>query len=261
MHHDGDLPARTGLGSSSAFTVGLLHALNGLKGQMPSKPQLANDAIHVEQEILKEHVGSQDQVLAAYGGLNQVDFPTDRTFQVSPIMMDQARLSALQDHLMLFFTGLSRTASDIAAQQVKATPKKTDELHAIYQMVGEASAILQGTEGLEAFGHLLHEAWHIKRSLTDRISTPLIDEMYEAARRAGAIGGKLLGAGGGGFLLIFARPEHQDRVKEVLRGFLHVPFRFERSGSRVIFYEPQGVETIPLGKRTPLKVLAGGPDA
>lgn len=239
IHHDGDLPARTGLGSSSSFTVGFLHALHGLQGRMPSKAELAREAIHVEREVLKEHVGSQDQVLAAFGGFNRVDFSTDHRFHVSPMLMGEERRACLQDHLMLFFTGFSRTASEIAGEQIQATPTKTQELRRMQQMVDEAIRILQGTEDLTAFGRLLHEGWQVKRSLTRRISTPQIDALYEAACASGAVGGKLLGAGGGGFLLLVVRPEAQDRVKEALRGVLHVPFRFETGGSRIIFYEPE----------------------
>ena len=206
---------------------------------MPSRLQLATEAIHLEQEVLKEHVGSQDQVMAAFGGLSRIDFPTERTFHVSPVILDPERTNLLQDHLMLFFTGLSRTASEIAAQQISVTSKKTQELSTLYQMVDEAVRLLQSKDELDAFGELLHEGWQIKKSLTHRISTPHIDAMYETACRAGAIGGKLLGAGGGGFLLLFVRPEDQLRIREALGEFLHVPFRFEQSGSRIIFYEPQ----------------------
>lgn len=239
LHHHGDLPAKAGLGSSSSFTIGLLHALYGLQGQMPSKMQLANDAIHLEQHLLKEHVGSQDQIMAAFGGLKRIDFPTERTFDVSQIIIGEERLTALQDHLMLFFTGLSRTASEIAADQINATPKKTQELRAMYEMVNEAIRLLQSREDLAAFGRLLHESWMLKRGLSAKISTPDIDAMYDTARRAGAIGGKLLGAGGGGFLLLCVRPEEQPAVREALEGSLCVPFRFEELGSRVIFYEPE----------------------
>ena len=239
IHHDGDLPARTGLGSSSAFTVGFLHALHGLKGRMPTKMQLANEAIHIEQEVLKESVGSQDQIITAFGGFNRIDFPTDHRLQVSPVILSEERRAGLHDHLMLFFTGFSRTASEIAEEQIQATPSKTQELRLMQDMVDEAIRILQEGDDLEAFGRLLHEAWQVKRSLTSRISTPQIDALYDAARAAGAIGGKLLGAGGGGFLLLFVKPEEQARVKEALRGVLRVPFRFETSGSRIVFYESE----------------------
>lgn len=245
LHHDGDLPARSGLGSSSSFTVGLLHALYGLKGQMPSKLQLAREAIHVEQSLLKEHVGCQDQVIAAFGGLNRIDFTAEHEFQVLPIIVKEERLTQLQDHLMLFFTGLSRNASEIAEEQVRMTPQRTQQLRAVYHLVEEGIRLLQGREDIAAFGRLLHEGWQLKRSLSDRISTPQIDDLYETARRAGAIGGKLLGAGGGGFLLLFVRPEDHPRVKEALDGLLHVPCRFEPSGSRIIFYEPEQMPEHP----------------
>lgn len=240
LHHDGDLPARTGLGSSSSFTVGLLHALCGLKGIMPSKMQLARDAIHVEQKRLKENVGSQDQVMAAFGGFNRIDFDRNGEIQVSPIVLPRERLLELQDHLMLVYTGISRTASDIAADQIRATQQKTRELTGMYDMVHEAIRILQSPEDLEAFGKLLDDAWSLKRSLTSRISTPEIDQLYELACRRGAIGGKLLGAGGGGFLLLFVRPEQKAELGEALGDFLQVPVEFENDGSRIIFYDPDG---------------------
>ena len=242
IHHDGDLPARTGLGSSSSFTIGLLHALYGLKGIMPSKMQLALDAIHVEQERLKESVGSQDQVAVSFGGFNRIDFNTDSTIQVSPILLGREQLSRLQGHLMLVFTGISRTASEIAAEQVRATHERERELKALQQMVGEAIGILQGQSDLSAFGQLLHEGWLLKKSLTPKISNSMIDDLYETARKAGAMGGKLLGAGGGGFLLLFVRPEQQGRVREVLKESLHVPIQFDFSGTRIIFHEADGEE-------------------
>ncbi len=243
LHHDGDLPARTGLGSSSSFTVGLLHALYGLKGVMPNKMQLAREAIHVEQERLKENVGSQDQVMAAFGGFNRVNFDRNGEIQVAPILMDRRRRQELQSHLMLIYTGLSRTASDIAGEQIRATRSKTDELRAMYQMVEEGIRILQGGQELEEFGRLMNESWKLKRSLTHRVSTPQIDELYEAALRHGATGGKLLGAGGGGFLLLFVPPERREAVRQGLNGFLQVPVEFENDGSRIIFYDVEGEES------------------
>lgn len=237
IHHDGDLPARTGLGSSSSFTVGLLHAFYALKGVMPSKMQLAQDAINIEQNVLKENVGSQDQVLAAYGGLNHVGFAGDGDIEVKPVAVRQQRLESLQNHLMLFFTGFSRIASEIAGEQIKQTPNKKKELGEMHGMVDEAIDILNGDNDIAEFGKLLNESWQLKRSLTDKISTPHIDDIYAKAIRAGATGGKLLGAGGGGFMLFFVRPELQSEVKKSLQGLLHVPFRFENSGSQIIFYE------------------------
>lgn len=240
--HDADLPARTGLGSSSTFTVGLLHALYGLKGDISSKQQLAKDAICVEQKILKEHVGCQDQVVAAYGGLNKINFAGDSQFQVEPIPLQKERLDLLQNHLLLFFTGQSRTASEIAKKQIEVTINKKKELSLMYQMVTEGINILQGKNNLADFGRLLHESWVIKRGLTSKISNAHIDDLYDGALKAGALGGKILGAGGGGFLLVFARPEDQLNIKKRLGHLLHVPFQFEASGSQIIHYEQESFE-------------------
>jgi len=237
IHHDADLPARTGLGSSSSFTVGLLHTLYALNGHMPSKMQLAKDAIHIEQNVLKESVGCQDQVLAAFGGFNKIEFCWNENPHVTPIIMDANKLKQLQDYMMLVFTGFSRTASEIAAEQIKNTAKRANELRAMFQMVDEAINILKSND-LTEFGKLMHESWQLKRSLTSKTSTPELDDIYATARSAGAIGGKLLGAGGGGFFLFFAEPEIQPKIKAKLDRFLHVPFRFENLGSQIIFYEP-----------------------
>ncbi len=239
IHHDGDLPAQTGLGSSSSFTVGLLHALYALKGTMPSKMQLAQKAIHIEQKVLKENVGSQDQISAAFGGFNRIDFRGEDNFQIEPVTINQDRLKKFHAHLMLFFTGFSRDASEIAKEQIKKTPTKRKEIKIMHQMVDEAIEILNSNKDLTDFGKLLHEGWQVKRSLTDQISTPQIDEIYDAARSAGATGGKLLGAGGGGFILLFVKPELQSRVRERLSHLLQVPFQFENLGSQIIFYQPQ----------------------
>ena len=238
IHHDGDLPARTGLGSSSAFTVGLLHAFYALKGVMPSKMQLAKDAIHIEQDILKENVGSQDQVLTAFGGLSRISFSRRNNIEIKRVTIKPQRLELLQDQLMLLFTGFSRTASQIAGEQIKQTAHKKRELSEMYHMVDEAMNILNGDNDLLDFGKLLHKSWQLKRSLTNKISTPYIDYVYDAAINAGATGGKILGAGGGGFILFFVRPELQNKVKESLYGLLHVPLQFESLGSQIIFYEP-----------------------
>lgn len=242
IHHDGDLPARTGLGSSSSFTVGLLHALYALKGIMPTKMQLALEAIDIEQDIIKENVGSQDQVSAAVGGFNRIDFGQDDTIKVSPVIISKEKLSQLQEHIMFYFTGFSRIASEIAGKQIKNTPEKKEELSTMHQMVDEALAILANEHGtMLDFGKLLHESWKLKRGLTDKISTSEIDNIYEVARSAGALGGKLLGAGGGGFILIFAEPDVQPRIRARLRGLMEVPFRFENTGSQIIFYQPDGL--------------------
>ncbi len=240
IHHDGDLPARSGLGSSSSFTVGLLHALKALDGEQVCQDSLAKMAIHVEQNLIKESVGSQDQVAAAYGGFNRIDFHRSGDFSVAPIILPDARLQFLQNHLMLFFTGFSRIASEIAQSQIQNISVRHGELTQIMHMADEALSILQGSGSLDDFGTLLHEGWCLKKSLSNRISNPDLDHIYDSARSAGAIGGKLLGAGGGGFMLFFVKPELQWQVLECLKDLIHVPFRFENSGSRVVLYQPNG---------------------
>ena len=239
MQHDSDLPAQSGLGSSSTFTVGLLNALSGLRGEMKTKRQLALNAIHIEQKMIKENVGSQDQTAAAFGGLNKIEFGGPNEINIYPITLSQNRQNDLQNNLMMFFTGFSRTASEIAAEQIKSTPLKKNELKLMHQMVYEAIDILYNKKrDLADFGKLLHESWKLKRSLSSRISNSAIDNIYEAGLKAGALGGKLLGAGGGGFILFFAKPEIQPQIKEKLKKYLHVPFAFENSGSQIIYYSP-----------------------
>ncbi len=242
IHHDGDLPARSGLGTSSAFTVGLVQALSALEGRMTTKEYLADSAIHIEQNIIRENVGSQDQISAAFGGFNRIEFFRDGTYDVSPVILPSHRMEDLQSHLMLCFTGFSRTASDVAKSKIDNLNNRKVELQRMHAMVDEAIAMLQNpATPIEEFGHLLHQNWEYKRSLSDRVSTPEIDEIYSAAKRAGAIGGKILGAGGGGFLLLFAKPEKQAQIRAELKGLVHVPFRFETSGSRVVLYQPNGL--------------------
>lgn len=237
IHHDADLPARSGIGSSSSFTVGLLHSLYALKGIMPTKMRLAKESIYIEQNILKENVGSQDQISAAFGGFNKIEFKPSGEFNIVPIAMKNDRLEELQNSLILVFTGFSRTSSEIAAEQIKKTNERKKELTEMCKMVDEAIDILNSNKKLVEFGKLMHENWQLKRSLTDKISNPEIDEIYEIAQKSGAIGGKLCGAGGGGFFLFFVKPENQTRVKKKLSHFLQVPFRFENSGSQIIFYQ------------------------
>ncbi len=239
IHHDGDLPARTGLGSSSSFTVGLLNSLYALKGVMPTKVRLAKEAIHVEQKMCQENVGCQDQALAAHGGLNYIEFGGEEHLQVRRVTMPVQRTKNLEKHLMLFFTGFSRTASTIAAHQIKNIPKKEKELTSMYQLVQHAMTLLQKNK-IREFGRLLDESWKIKRQLSSKVSTPQIDNIYETAQRAGAIGGKVLGAGGGGFVLLFAPPSAQKKIKEKLKNLLFVPFKFENLGTQIIFYQPNG---------------------
>ncbi len=238
MVHTSDIPARSGVGSSSAFTVGFLNTLAALEGKMLTKRQLASNAIEIEQDWIKENVGSHDQVATAFGGLNRIDFNGKQNFLVQPVTIGDEKNTLLQDHLMFFFTGISRTASDIAGEQIKSISSKSKELSAMHEMVDEAVNILNGRkENIEDFGKLLHESWMLKSSLTDSISTRWVDDMYSIARDAGALGGKLCGAGGGGFLLLFVPPEKQKIVKYKLDKTLHVPFSFESLGSQIIMYE------------------------
>jgi D-glycero-alpha-D-manno-heptose-7-phosphate kinase len=242
IHHVADLPARTGLGTSSAFTVGLLLGLYALKNQMRDKHTLATDAIYVEQHLLSEAVGCQDQISAAYGGFNRINFQPDGTIEVNRLLTSSGLLADLEQHLALYFTGFSRTASEIAKEQIRMTPRRTNELRTMLEMVGEAESIIVSPRGrLEDFGRLLHESWKLKRSLTNNISNSSIDDIYEAGLSAGALGGKLLGAGGGGFMLFFVPPEKRQKLRKRLERLLCIPFKFSSRGSHVVVYEPEEV--------------------
>jgi D-glycero-alpha-D-manno-heptose-7-phosphate kinase len=240
MVHTSDLPARSGIGSSSAFTVGFLNTLYALTGRMAGKRQLASNAIYIEQDIIGEAVGSQDQVATAFGGLNRIEFNGKENFFVQPVTVNQQKIKELQNHLMLFFTGFSRTASEIASEQIRNTNLKTAELQTMKEMTEEGINILNNDrEEIENFGKLLNESWKLKRSLSNSVTTNEIDEMYNIALKAGAIGGKLCGAGGGGFMLLFVQPRKQRIVKKALNKLLYVPFHFETLGSQITFYAKQ----------------------
>ena len=241
IHHDGDLPKMTGLGTSSSFAVGLLNALHRLLDHpAPSPMQLATEAIHVERDLCQERVGSQDQTAAAFGGLNHIRFAEDDSIAVAPVTLPAARLDAFQRSLMLFFTGFSRYSSEVVGEQLRNIPSRERELSEMAAMVPEGLRILCGTGDLSDFGRLLHESWQLKRSLSSRVSTPEIDAMYETARRAGALGGKIAGAGGGGFLLLFVEPDRRAAVRKALASLLHVPFGIDTVGSTILY-----AETIP----------------
>lgn len=239
IHHDGDIPARSGMGSSSAFTVGLLHALYALKGHMASKHQLATESIHIEQDILKETVGSQDQALAAYGGLNHIMFLPNGEISVRPMTIAPERMKELNSHLMLFYTGIKRTASNVAESYVNGIEERKRQLRLMKDMVEESVSILNSGHDLIAFGELLHEAWQAKRSLSAKVSNSHVDDIYNQAISAGAVGGKLVGAGGGGFLLLFVPPSKQRAVREKLNKLIYVPFKFEFAGSQIIFFDQE----------------------
>jgi len=240
VHHS-DLPAQSGLGSSSTFTVGLLHAAYAFINKMPSKYKLAIEAIEIEQNLIGEAVGSQDQTAAAFGGLNRVNFGGPRELSVTPLIINPERLRNLQDHLMLFFTGFSRNASSIAEKQINLTPSKSSELNAMVDLCKEAEkSLVESQESISEWGRLLGEQWKIKKSMSNLITNSDIDEMYKKAMDAGAIGGKLLGAGGGGFLLFLVEPDKQNLVKSALNGVLNVPFNFDFSGSQIVYYGDHG---------------------
>lgn len=243
IHHDGDLPARSGLGSSSAFTVGLLNALKALRDEFISKDELAKQAIHIEQELIQENVGSQDQIAAAMGGFNRIDFHQDGAFSVTPMIFSQEKRNTLQDSIMLFFTGITRISSEVAQKQVENQKNRHAQLHAMRAMVDEAGDILHsksnGDHFVADFGRLLHESWKLKRSLANNISNSTIDDIYSAGLKAGAVGGKILGAGGGGFIMFLVDPEKQAAVKAALHSVLPVSIRFDNTGSKIVVYDPQ----------------------
>jgi D-glycero-alpha-D-manno-heptose-7-phosphate kinase len=233
-----DLPARSGMGSSSSFTVGLLHALQALAGRLPDRVDLAQQAIHVEQNLLRETVGCQDQILASLGGLRQITFPPQGEFTTRPLTLAAPRLEEFTSHLMLFYTGIARTSSDVAGTYVGDLAAKRRQMQLMKDLVDEGTAILTGRGDLAPFGRLLNETWQAKRSLGAHISNPEIDGLYDQARSAGALGGKLTGAGGGGFLLLFVPPERHSAVRECLHRLVHVPFRFDWGGTQIVFFAP-----------------------
>lgn len=237
IHHIGDLPARSGMGSSSAFTVGLLHGLHALQGRMVGKQELMHEAIHAEQTLLQETVGSQDQASAAHGGFNKITFAPNGQIQVLPVVLRPGRVDELDSHLMLFYTGIVRTASKVAKTYVTDLGAKRRQLRILRDLVDESIDLLASDRSIEGFGELLDEAWTVKRSLGSGISTDEVDALYGRAMAAGAVGGKITGAGGGGFLLLFVPPAQQQAVLDALPELVHVPFRFESSGSQIIFYD------------------------
>ena len=239
ISYDADLPARSGLGSSSSFAVGLLYAFHALKGHFISKRDLAREAIYLERTLCAESGGWQDQIAVAYGGMNRIDF-FPNGFEVKPIIITPERKAALNRNLMLFFTGFSRLSSEIAGEQVKSTHDNTARLKQMLQLTDEGEAILSDRHGdLDEFGRLLHEAWQLKRGLTNKVSTDALDGIYQTAMHNGAIGGKLLGAGGGGFFLFYVPEAYQESVRASLDGLLYVPYKFEGSGTKILYYRPE----------------------
>lgn len=242
INYDADLPARTGLGTSSSFAVGLLNAFHSLKGKVKEKRLLADEAIFVERIMCDEAGGLQDQIAASFGGLNRIDFDA-KDYQVTPIDISRQRKDELNDNLMLFFTGFSRFSADIQTDTKKNIKDNTETLLKMKGMVDIAQEILENeSRNLDEFGRLLDESWKLKRSTGSKISTSQIDRIYERAIRAGALGGKLLGAGGGGFMLFYVPQDRQKDVKKELSELLLVPFRFEEEGTSVIYFVPEHFE-------------------
>lgn len=239
VNYESDLPARTGLGTSSSFAVGLLNAFYALKGKYASKKQLADEAIYVERELCKESGGWQDQIAAAFGGFNRIDFK-DNGYKVSPIIISPGRKQRLNDNLLLFFTGFSRFSSEIQKSTEAAIKDKTAQLKEMLALVNEAQEVLVNDKSdLDDFGRLLDTTWRLKRQTGAKISTGSIDELYEKGIKAGALGGKLLGAGGGGFLVFYVQPEKRQAVLAAMHDLLHVPFAFENGGTQVLYYAPE----------------------
>lgn len=238
LSYEADLPARSGLGTSSSFAVGMLNAFYALKGKYADKRKLADEAIYLERVLCKESGGIQDQIAAAFGGLNRIDFSEDG-YIVTPVIISSERKKRLEDNLLLFFTGFSRFSSDIQATTQNVLKDKTSQLKEMLTLVDAAEHVLTSTCDLNEFGHLLNHTWELKRGITNKISTDSIDGLYQKALKAGAIGGKLLGAGGGGFLLFYVEPDKKPAVKKALEKLLYVPFEFENTGTRVIHYAPE----------------------
>lgn len=239
LTYEADLPARSGLGTSSTFAVGMLNAFHALKGEYADKSQLANEAIHLERVLCKEAGGWQDQIAAAYGGFNRITF-NGLGFEVLPLIISPERKKLLNDHLMLYFTGFTRFSSEMQEKNDITSKEKQYKLLSMLDLVDEAQEkLINKNADLDDFGRLLDETWLLKRQIGNRISTNDIDEIYYKAKNAGALGGKLLGAGGGGFLIFFVPPDRQMSVSKALDGLLNVPFEFEDNGSRVIHYSPE----------------------
>ncbi len=241
IQHQGDLPARSGMGSSSAFVVGLINALTALRGRMISKQELARKAIELEHDHLREHVGCQDSVAAAYGGFNVIRFTADDGMQIRPVTVSPTRLAELEASLLLFYTGTARFSSLIAAEVIANIDHRRGHLRRMRAMVDEALEIVNGCGGLDDFGRLLHESWMLKRELSPSVTTDTVDAIYRTAIDHGALGGKLLGAGRSGFMIFYAPPERGADVVRALRGCLHVPFHFERQGSAILYYSDDTV--------------------
>lgn len=243
LTYEADLPARSGLGTSSSFAVGMLNAFYALKGKYADKKRLADEAIHLERVLCNEAGGWQDQIAASFGGFNRINFDSDG-YEVLPLIISPERKEKLNNNLLMFFTGFTRFSSDVQrANNVSGTEDKRLKLKKMYDLVNDAEAVLTDkNQDLDDFGRLLDVTWRLKKGTGSAISTGSIDELYEKGLSAGALGGKLLGAGGGGFLVFYVQPEKQSAVREAMKDLMYIPFKFENGGTRVIHYSPEEFE-------------------
>ena len=238
--YEADLPARSGLGTSSSFAVGMLNAFYALKGKFAGKKKLADEAIYLERNLCEEAGGWQDQIAASYGGMNRIDFNKDGTYDVRPIIIHPDRKAQLNENLLMFFVGFTRFSSDMQKINQAGYKQNIRHLRRMYDLVGDAEKILEDSNcNLDDFGWLLDETWQLKKQTGEAISTPYIDSLYNIGIQAGALGGKLLGAGGGGFLVFYVQPEKRNAVMETMKDLLYVPFRFENSGAQIIHNTPE----------------------
>ena len=244
INYEADLPARSGLGTSSSFAVGMLNAFYALKGKYADKKRLADEAIYLERTLCAEVGGWQDQIAASYGGFNRIDFGPDG-YKIRPLIISPMRKKQLNDNLLMFFTGFTRFSSEVQKVNAAVSQDKTARLKAMLVLVDEAETVLTDTHAdLDDFGRLLDQTWRLKRQMGAAISTDSIDALYEKGIATGALGGKLLGAGSGGFLVFYVPPEKQPAVKKAMKELLYVPFRFENDGTQVIYYAPESYEPV-----------------
>lgn len=244
LTYEADLPARSGLGTSSSFAVGMINAFYALKGKYADKKKLADAAIYLERELCKEVGGWQDQIAASYGGFNRINFNSDG-YEVLPLIINPERKRQLNNNLMMFFTGFTRFSSDVQKANASNKADKVNQLKEMLALVDEAEKVLVDKQSdLDEFGRLLDHTWRIKRKTGNTVSTNSIDELYDKGLKAGALGGKLLGAGGGGFLVFYVEPDKQEKVKKAMEDLLYIPFEFEDGGTRVIHYSPETYEPI-----------------
>lgn len=244
LTYEADLPARSGLGTSSSFAVGMLNAFYALKGKYADKKKLADEAIYLERELCKEAGGWQDQIAASFGGFNRINF-SDEGYEVLPVIISLERKRKLNQNLMMFFTGFTRFSSDVQKANTIGKGDKTKQLKEMLLLVDEAEKVLTDRQtDLNEFGRMLDHTWKLKRQTGNAVSTSDIDLLYEKGMKAGALGGKLLGAGGGGFLVFYVEPDKQDNVKNAMDNLLHIPFQFEDGGTQVIHYTPESYEPL-----------------